>query len=195
LVSPWVLPLVGNDAHSAVASVSGQPEMATSFDVYQCILSDTDSASPSPVLTIVQFRGGVVPKRAVDLSNDVAEWVKVCGFTDVVVLAGADASRRMDTQLLSQFSGHQQLYYTVTDGYTLHQNVTETLDFRMLDEVECISNHALVQLFSYTLHSLQPLSIKTAKISPNCPQAAVWPICSSRILNDKAFLQWYYFHL
>ncbi|KAI9365505.1 hypothetical protein DFJ73DRAFT_270636 [Zopfochytrium polystomum] len=66
----------------------------TSFEVY---FHD----GPNPT-TIIQFRSTVAPKRGTDFAADLLQWISASSFKRVILLAGADAGRRFDAQLLME---------------------------------------------------------------------------------------------
>lgn len=123
LTSRWILPVVGNNAHEHVLSFNAdKTEIATSFDVYQGKTAD------NAVVTIAQFRSGIIPKRSVDLSNEIALWTRDCHFKAVIVLAGADASRQLDTQL----SSNADVWFSASSDCSICIPVNDML--RPLDE-------------------------------------------------------------
>ena len=80
------------------------------------------------VVTIAQFRSGIIPKRSVDLSNEIALWTRDCHFKAVIVLAGADASRQLDTQL----SSNADVWFSASSDCSICIPVNDML--RPLDE-------------------------------------------------------------
>jgi len=85
LESPYVLPIVGNDA----CSFKEEGNISINLEVFQ---------HPSAKVTVVQQRAPIARKRAEDYAKQLVAWVKAAKFKELILLNSTDAVNRVDIQ-------------------------------------------------------------------------------------------------
>ncbi|KAJ1560992.1 hypothetical protein HK405_005263, partial [Cladochytrium tenue] len=93
LRSRWVAPVVGCDA----VATSARPPSGTPSYALEVFFADADEGGAG--VAVVQFRSEVQKGAGAAFAAELADWASATGLARVVVLAGADASRRVDAQL------------------------------------------------------------------------------------------------
>ncbi len=89
------LPVAGNNAFSTSGSKRKQP---TSTSTALCVNLEVYNVVSAPV-SLLQIRSLAEKGREEAFSADVCAWAASAGFSQVVVLGGADATMRSDEQL------------------------------------------------------------------------------------------------
>ncbi|XP_064610510.1 proteasome assembly chaperone 2-like isoform X2 [Liolophura sinensis] len=115
-----ILPMVGNDPFSRLDSESCQ--LVTSCEIYK---------SSKDKIIIIQQRAPFVKGKRRSFRRKLVEWIKKCGFDQVVILTSSYAHERVDKQL----SGSQQRYLAspkMTDR--LDNLVREKLQWKCLEK-------------------------------------------------------------
>ncbi|KAJ3159725.1 Proteasome assembly chaperone 2 [Geranomyces michiganensis] len=92
LSSDLVLPVCGTEEYGTPGERPN--ELHTNFEVY----GSPEGANP-PIVAI-QLRAPVTAKRGVEFSVQLHRWIEQAAFASVIVLAGADAGRRMDREIV-----------------------------------------------------------------------------------------------
>eukprot|EP00730_Choanoeca_flexa_P014894 TRINITY_DN6681_c0_g1_i3.p1 TRINITY_DN6681_c0_g1~~TRINITY_DN6681_c0_g1_i3.p1 ORF type:complete len:262 (+),score=45.69 TRINITY_DN6681_c0_g1_i3:71-856(+) len=96
-LSPWLslchdamLPVIGNmkQGHSDIATV------ATASQARDAVYASANSS-----IAVLQLRSSIIPSQRNQYRTDLVGWAKSLGFERVLVLAGTDASQRIDQQL------------------------------------------------------------------------------------------------
>ncbi|KAI8820647.1 PAC2 family-domain-containing protein [Fimicolochytrium jonesii] len=91
--TPFIAPVCGIDSYG---EHEGEGVLHTTVEVYA-------PASDSELhLTVVQIRSPVQPRKAVAFAKHLKTWITEVGFSDVVLVTGADAGRRDDSQMATE---------------------------------------------------------------------------------------------
>ncbi|KAJ1562534.1 hypothetical protein HK405_010973 [Cladochytrium tenue] len=93
LRSRWVAPVVGCDA----VATSARPPSGSPSYALEVFFADANAGGAG--VAVVQFRSEVQKGAGAAFAAELADWASTAGLVRVVVLAGADASRRVDAQL------------------------------------------------------------------------------------------------
>ncbi|KAJ3047711.1 Proteasome assembly chaperone 2, partial [Rhizophlyctis rosea] len=89
LDSPYLTPVVGNDAY---AEDKLEGHVNTACEVYQ-------GKTPSGTFTILQLRSPTVKGKGIQFSKALTQWIHTSKFAEILLITGADGARRTDAQL------------------------------------------------------------------------------------------------
>lgn len=90
----------------------------------------------SKTITIIQQRSPVIPQRGLLYTKDMLQWcLSAIGFHSIVLLSGADASRRIDAQLVAGQFPLRYLHNTSNNRRPLLSKC-ESFGWKQLEKIE-----------------------------------------------------------
>jgi len=116
---PTVLPCVGNDAFDK----QNEGKLYINIEVF---------FSAECALTVIQQRGPVIRGKCNTFTTNLIEWIQASQFKQVILLSSADASHRIDPQIIDSI----QLRYITTSSKNIDQTLLHRLKASGLKELE-----------------------------------------------------------
>jgi len=168
LESPFLLPMVGNDAFSVNLG-----KLSTNAEVYQ------DSQRK---MTVLQQRSPIIRNKVTKYVKDLVQWIVKSNFKEIIVLGSIDSSRRID----SQMEGTQIRYIDRRNEQT---NQWRELGWIPLEEESCQVVLRKGTFLHNLIEEMDSHKVKWVVLDIFCSEGNNIPNCLQLVTHLNQYLQ------